>query len=307
MAPTNVRIASASYANASNSIVLVLLTSGETWVVTPENGSGQANVLSQWVKDGGNIGPYVPPVPGGIVPVGSLLWYSSTTVPPGYLLCNGSEVKRAQYPKLFAVIGTTYGDGNSKTTFNLPDLRGKIVRGWGPVNSVDPQRVFGSSQTNSFGVHRHSITDPGHIHEVDDPGHLHGVDDPGHVHAAIDPGHTHTVTDPGHPHGIGMYEDNLLLGIKIASSAAVITPYFDNNGSIYDFYSPNTTVESANLKINSGSANLQTLVAEANVSDKLNFTGITVNDSVTNIDTTDPDGGPYTTCANLTLIPFIRY
>ena len=72
--PENVRITSARYFNADNTIVFVLLTNGETWFVPPNNGSGQANVLAEFVANGGNIGPYVPPVPGGIVPVGSVMW-----------------------------------------------------------------------------------------------------------------------------------------------------------------------------------------------------------------------------------------
>jgi hypothetical protein len=307
--PTNVRITSARYANAQNTLVFVLLDTGDTWFVIPNNGSGQANLLAAWVQDGGNIGPFVPPVPGGVVPAGSLIWYASPRTPTGYLLCDGSTVKRLQYPKLFAALGSTFGPGDGVTTFNLPDLRGKYVRGWGPVNSLDYERPFGSSQGDSLGEHRHKITDPGHTHQVNDPGHLHGVDDPGHTHVGDDPGHSHGVNDPLHQHSIEMFEDNLLFAFQIASSPAVITPYFDNNGPTYNYYDPYFPQETgtANLTVNEASANLSTAVGEANVSDELDPTFITVDPAVTNITQTDPQGGFRTDPANLALLPYVRY
>jgi hypothetical protein len=216
-------------------------------------------------------------------------------------------VKRQQYPKLFATIGTTFGLGNGSTTFNLPDLRGKFIRGWGPVNPLDPGRQFGSAQENLLAAHRHSITDPGHTHVVNDPGHLHAVNDPGHTHVGDDPGHSHTVTDPTHAHSIDMYEDNLFFGIQIGSSAAVITPYFDNNSPVYGYYSPDTVKSGANLSVVEASANLLTGIGEANVSDLINFTGITVDPAVTNIIETDSEGGFQTRPFNLSLLPYIRF
>ena len=56
---------------------------------------------------------------------------SSSTVPTGWLLCDGAAVSRTTYSALFAVIGTTYGNGNTTTTFNLPDLLGRVPMGAG--------------------------------------------------------------------------------------------------------------------------------------------------------------------------------
>lgn len=47
------------------------------------------------------------------------------------LLCNGQEIVRADYPELFVAIGTNYGEGNTTTTFNVPDYRDKFLRGVG--------------------------------------------------------------------------------------------------------------------------------------------------------------------------------
>ena len=57
--------------------------------------------------------------------------YGSSDAPSGWLSCLGQEVYRNDYPELFAVIGTTYGAGNGTTTFNLPDLAGRVVVGQG--------------------------------------------------------------------------------------------------------------------------------------------------------------------------------
>lgn len=55
-----------------------------------------------------------------IIPTGTILPFAGSTIPTGFLACNGAAVSRTTYAALFAVIGTTYGVGNGSTTFNLP-------------------------------------------------------------------------------------------------------------------------------------------------------------------------------------------
>lgn len=55
-------------------------------------------------------------------PTGSILTISNTGVPAGYLVADGTEISRTTYSALFLVIGTSYGDGDGTTTFNLPNL-----------------------------------------------------------------------------------------------------------------------------------------------------------------------------------------
>ena len=64
-------------------------------------------------------------------PVGWIGWYPVETPPEGTLVCNGGAVSRTAYAELFAVLGTKYGAGDGSTTFNLPDLRGRFIRGTG--------------------------------------------------------------------------------------------------------------------------------------------------------------------------------
>ena len=61
--------------------------------------------------------------------VGTIKPWGKATAPDGYLLCDGSAVSRTTYADLFTVIGTTYGAGDSSTTFNVPDLQGKFPQG----------------------------------------------------------------------------------------------------------------------------------------------------------------------------------
>ena len=60
---------------------------------------------------------------------GTIEIYSGTTIPNGYLLCNGQAVSRTTYANLFKTIGTTYGTGNGSTTFNLPNINGRTIIG----------------------------------------------------------------------------------------------------------------------------------------------------------------------------------
>lgn len=56
------------------------------------------------------------------MPIGAIIAYGgNSTIPAGYLLCDGAAVSRTMYPDLFSVIGTTYGAGDGSTTFNVPD------------------------------------------------------------------------------------------------------------------------------------------------------------------------------------------
>ena len=61
--------------------------------------------------------------------IGTIIPYTGSTIPNGYLLCDGSAVSRTTYSMLFSVIGTTYGSGDGSTTFNLPNLKGRVVAG----------------------------------------------------------------------------------------------------------------------------------------------------------------------------------
>lgn len=93
-----------------------------------------------------------------VAPTGSVFAMATSTVPAGYLECNGAAVSRTVYRTLFGLIGTSYGAGDGSTTFNLPDLRGEFIRGWDNGRGVDAGRAIGSFQDKdtSSGSHTHS-------------------------------------------------------------------------------------------------------------------------------------------------------
>lgn len=64
-----------------------------------------------------------------ILPAGTVLPYAGSTAPDGWALCDGSIVSRNDYSELFIAIGTAWGQGDGSTTFHLPDLRGRFLRG----------------------------------------------------------------------------------------------------------------------------------------------------------------------------------
>jgi len=64
-----------------------------------------------------------------LMPTASLMPYAGTSAPTGYFLCDGSAKSRTTHSALFGIIGTTYGVGDGSTTFNIPDLRGRVIAG----------------------------------------------------------------------------------------------------------------------------------------------------------------------------------
>lgn len=66
---------------------------------------------------------------GSIIPPGTIQSFGGGTVPDGWLLCDGSTASRSTYSALFDAIGEAHGSGDGSTTFHLPDLRGRFLRG----------------------------------------------------------------------------------------------------------------------------------------------------------------------------------
>lgn len=106
------------------------------------------------------------------VPAGCIMPYAGATAPDGWLLCHGQAVSRTTYANLFAAIGTAYGAGDGSTTFNVPDLRGRVVAGkedtatrlTSAVSGVDGATLGATGGDQRMHQHNHGVTDPGHIH-----------------------------------------------------------------------------------------------------------------------------------------------
>jgi len=97
--------------------------------------TGVTNITASGTVTGGTL------VGVGAVPIGCVIMWggSPSSVPTGYLLCDGSALNRTgTYAALFAGIGTAYGEGNASSTFNLPDYVNKYPYGAGAGGS-DPK------------------------------------------------------------------------------------------------------------------------------------------------------------------------
>jgi len=95
------------------------------------------------------------------LPVGILLPFAGSTSPDRWLLCAGQEVSRETYANLFAVIGESYGIGDGGTTFNLPDLRGRIPMGLDNMGGSSANRVENSAADSlggNAGEDMHQLT-----------------------------------------------------------------------------------------------------------------------------------------------------
>ena len=97
------------------------------------------------------------------VPAGVVDMFAGSTAPSGYLLCDGSAVSRSTYSKLFTAIGTTYGSGDGSTTFNLPNLKGKVAVGLNSADtSFDTLGETGGEKTHTLTV----AEMPSHTHNI---------------------------------------------------------------------------------------------------------------------------------------------
>jgi len=111
----------------------------------------------------------------------------------GWKVCDGRALIKAEFPTLYGILGATYGE--TATTFNLPDLRGRAILGAGGDPGFALLAYAGAAAVtltvDQMPSHSHAVTDPGHTHTFTGTPHDHAVTDPGHVHTVTDPGHTH--------------------------------------------------------------------------------------------------------------------
>lgn len=77
--------------------------------------------------------------------IGEVFDYAGTTAPALCVLCYGQAISRTTYAALYTVIGTTYGSGDGSTTFNVPDLRGRVVAGKDDMGGSSANRLTDQS------------------------------------------------------------------------------------------------------------------------------------------------------------------
>lgn len=105
---------------------------------------------------------------------GMLMPYAGASAPSGWLLCYGQAISRTTYADLFTAIGTVYGVGDGSSTFNVPDLRGRVVAGQDDMGGSSANRLTnqtgglnGDTLGDTGGSETHTLTEaqlPAHSH-----------------------------------------------------------------------------------------------------------------------------------------------
>jgi microcystin-dependent protein len=153
---------------ADGSVVLAKIADGAVSNAKLAGGIGMTKIAwpgdtSKFIRADGTAQPVVVQIPTGMC-----LPYAADSPPPGtdFLPCDGAAVSRTTYASLFTAIGTLHGAGDGSTTFNVPDMRGRVAVGKGThtdvnlVGKTDPV----ASVANRRPKHQHTVYDPQHSH-----------------------------------------------------------------------------------------------------------------------------------------------
>jgi microcystin-dependent protein len=149
--------------------------------------------------------------PKGQVPVGAISPFAGATAPLGWRLCDGSAISRTGFAALFTLLGTTYGAGDGSSTFNLPNLKGRVPVGIDAAQTeFDTRGEVGGAKTVTLTAAESGL--PAHTHTADAGG----------THA-----HT-TSTYPNHDHN---YDRHTHSNISRGSGASGNVASFDSNST----------------------------------------------------------------------------
>jgi len=121
--------------------------------------------------EAGRAADLTPAASQALVPPGTVVAFGGTAIPTGWLLCDGSALSRATYATLFATVGTLHGSGDGTTTFNLPDYRGRFLRGTDLATGRDPDRA-GRTAAHPGGSTGDAV---GSVEDWDSLSHVHGI------------------------------------------------------------------------------------------------------------------------------------
>lgn len=95
--------------------------------------------------------------------IGQIILFAGDFAPRGWALCNGQLLTVSQNDALFSILGTTYG-GDGKTTFALPDLRGRVPLGAGNGPGLTPRPLGQAVGTESHALTGDNV--PPHTHPL---------------------------------------------------------------------------------------------------------------------------------------------
>lgn len=101
--------------------------------------------------------------------LGEIRWFAGNFAPRGWAFCDGQLLPISQNEALFSLLGTIYG-GDGRTTFALPDMRGRVSMHFGAGPGLTNRPIGGKGGSEEVSVGISSI--PGHSHDLhaDDTG-----------------------------------------------------------------------------------------------------------------------------------------
>ena len=152
------------------------------YVTLPTIATGTLVTADDWNQAGDNFDHLAGMKAGGValsalaagselgLPAGVILPYGGAVAPAGWLLCYGQAISRTTYADLYSAIGTTYGVGDGSTTFNVPDLRGRVPLGKDNMGGSSANRVTATEADNlgqGSGAETHTLITaemPAHTH-----------------------------------------------------------------------------------------------------------------------------------------------
>lgn len=173
------------------------------------------------VSNGASADPSFQLMP-GTVPLGTVLDYTGTTISDShFVFAYGQAISRATYATYFALVGTTFGNGDGSTTFNIPDLRGRIGVGQDNMGGVAAGRIGTGLVTDGGTVNGQTLGSAGGSQS--------------HVQTTLElVQHGHGITDT-HTHGLPQSN----AGTSFSGSVAYFT---NSNGTL--LFSSNVTQSS---------------------------------------------------------------
>lgn len=164
--------------NKSNSTITVASSTGSgiQSLAASEISSFTRNTTADWVS--ARIQEVSETQQSGTsVPTGAIIAWPHEVVPVGWLQCDGSSHFKVDFPTLYNTIGGRFG--STDTAFNIPDLRGRVIRGWDNGAGVDTHagdrldRGDGTDGDAIGTIQNCYLIDHEHLHSFNDPGHVH--------------------------------------------------------------------------------------------------------------------------------------